>query len=149
MPGGSTTISSILKPPEDSLLALEDPAFGAAPRIRHLLPRCPFRDAVPGIALGRVVNIMAFKTDPPCILRIRWHFSFQPLFSKTYQSGFSSENMNTFFRATFPGQEEPCAEKTCRAQSRATRRGSGIFPSRVKSRQNRAASGYPIPAARR
>ena len=79
MPSGSTIISSVLKPLEDTLLALENLAFRTTPCIRHFLPRRPGKDPVLGIALGLVINIMAFKTDPPYILLIRWHFSFQLL----------------------------------------------------------------------
>ena len=56
---GSTGKSSIIKAFEDALLAFEDLAFGTPPRIRHLLPWCPGGDPVLGIALGRIINIMA------------------------------------------------------------------------------------------
>lgn len=70
--------------------------------------------------------------------------------NKTYQSGIPCRHMNIFLGARpFALHTDPRSGQNCRAQRRATRRGSGIFPSSVKSRQKRAASGYPMPAARR
>ena len=143
MPGGSTTTSSILKPLENALLALEDLAFGTTPGIRNLFPRGSGRHSVLGIPLGRIIYPVAFKTDPPCILIVRWHFCSQlRLLFRKYHSGFSCIDMNTSLRAgIITIHKGPGLEKICRAHSRATRRGSGILPSRVKSRQRRAASG--------
>lgn len=74
---GSTITSLLLKPFKNALLRLQDLAFGTAPCIRHLLPGRPGRDPILGIAFCRVVNIMTFQTDPPCIFLINWHISFQ------------------------------------------------------------------------
>ena len=76
-PNGSTIISSIKKPLKNTFLALEDLAFRTTPAVRNFLPWRTCRHAVPGVPLGRIIDPMAFKTDPPRILFIRWHCSIQ------------------------------------------------------------------------
>ena len=130
MPSGSTIISSVLKPLEDTLLALENLAFRTTPCIRHFLPRRPGKDPVLGIALGLVINIMAFKTDPPCILVISWHYSLQLRFAvKTYQSDFSCGDMNTFLGANpFVIHLSPCLKKPAVHKAGLRAGAQGSFP---------------------
>jgi len=131
MPSGSTIISSVLKPLEDTLLALENLAFRTTPCIRHFLPRRPGRDPILGIALARIINIMAFKTDPPCILVVSWHYLLQLRFAvKTYQSDFSCGDMNTFLGANhFSDQKGAPAQKRPAGHTTGPHAGArGFFP---------------------
>ncbi len=126
MYSGSTIISSILKALEDTLLAFQDLALGTAPVIRHFFPGGPGRNPVLGVSLGRVIDVMAFKTDPPGILIIGRHFPFNSFHRKTYQSGFSCRDMNTFLGANlFVIHLSPCSKKPAvhRAGLRAGARG--------------------------
>ena len=110
---GSITISSIIKPLENAFLCLEDLAFRTAPCVRYLLPRKPRGNVVLWVTLGRVVNIVAFKTDPSFIFRVSWHCSFQLLFlvkriSSVFPAGirihFLGQNLSGFMRAPAPGR---------------------------------------------
>jgi hypothetical protein len=82
MPNGFTIISSILKALEDALLCLQDLAFGATPGIRYLFPWCSGGDPVLRITFDRIINVVTFKTDPACILRVSWHFPLTPVLVK-------------------------------------------------------------------
>ena len=73
MHSGSITISLVIHLPEDAFLTLQDLAFRTAPCVRHLLPRSAHRHTVLRIALGWIINPVAFQTDPACILFIGWH----------------------------------------------------------------------------
>lgn len=64
---------SIIELFKNALLALENFTFRAAPHIRHLFPWSSRGYTVLWIALGRIVDPVAFKTDPPFILLVSWH----------------------------------------------------------------------------
>jgi len=55
---------SVIKAFENTFLGFEDFTFGTAPGIRHVFECGTGRNSVFGIPFCRIIDVMAFKTNP-------------------------------------------------------------------------------------
>jgi hypothetical protein len=143
--------SSDIEPPEHAFLHLQDITFRTTPGIGQILECNTRQNAAFWIPFCRIINIVTFQTDPSCKVRAFCQSSSTPQLSLKYTFMFLVINYELSFHhrswqsgmCLFP---DFC--RKLRAQIRATRRGSGIFPSKVKSSHNRKASDWLMPHER-
>ena len=132
-----------INPFENSFFCFEDFTFRAVPGVRDVFPRCSGRYTLLGISFQGIINVVTFETYASDIFFRLCHdqfiskdsvFSYFFLYSNEY---FLKGNRNSRIGLS---TRQDTGGGAFRAHSRATRRGSGIFPSRVKSLHSRAAS---------
>jgi hypothetical protein len=145
----------IFNPFENSFFCLENFTFRASPGIRDVFPCSTRCYSIFGIPFERIINVMAFEAYPPVnwfrighdkhnskiiFLLYSLTFSWCSLLNTSIQISY---NRKGHFSPSFIGEYGEW-----RAQSRATRSGSGMLPSRVKSLHSLAASSMGRPQQR-